>query len=125
MEKYYTDERTGIHYTLNGDYYLPNLVMPDETKYEIGRFGRAHEAYLKEHKRSEYTQLLLSGRLNAHLHEIDSAARQRQDVLVKQYALAQGVNEQLKADNQMEWVGKINNIAASVREVVFDEMIYR
>lgn len=124
MEKQITNEKTGISYTLIGDYYIPDLRLPG-TAHEIGRFGRAHLKYLKEYKRMLYTELLTSGRLNEYLRNVDLQAQEMFDRLVKEYAERQGVTERLKADDQMEWVGRMNNIRAAAEEFVLSEIIYR
>jgi len=124
MEKHITNEKTGISYTLKGDYYIPDLRLPG-TAHEIGRFGRIHLKYLKEHKRLVHLELLTSGRLSAYLHDIDTQAQEMFDRLVKEYAERQGITERLKAENQMEWVGRMNNIRAAAEEFVLSEIIYR
>ena len=123
MKKHITDEKTGISYTLHGDYYLPNLVLPAEKK-TIGIWGRKHLQYLKEHKRLVYLNLLTSGRLNEYLVGVDEQAEDMFFQLVKEYADRQRVTERLKAENQFLWGGKMNNIRACVREVVEREIIY-
>lgn len=124
MEKHITNEQTGINYTLVGDYYIPNLSLPEE-KYEIGRFGRAHLKYMKEYKRLAYTELLTSGRFSAYLHDIDTQAQEMFDWLVKESAKQQGVTERLKAENQMAWVGRMNNIRSAAEGVVMSEIVNR
>ena len=124
MKKHITDEKTGISYTLHGDYYLPDLALPAEKENPIGIWGRKHLHYLKEHKRLVYLNLLTSGRLNEYLVSIDEQAEDMFSRLVMEYADRQGVTEQLKAENQLFWVGKMNNIRACVREVVEREIIY-
>ncbi len=124
MKKHITDEKTGISYTLHGDYYLPDLVLPAEKEKPIGIWGQRHLCYFKEHKRLVYLNLLTSGRLNEYLVSIDEQAEDMFSRLVKEYADRQGVTEQLKAENQLEWVGKMNNIRACAREVVEREIIY-
>lgn len=124
MKKHITDEKTGISYTLHGDYYLPDLALPAEKEKPIDIWGRNHLHYLKEHKRLVYLNLLTSGRLNEYLVSIDEQAEDMFSRLVKEYADRQGVTERLKAENQLEWVGKMNNIRACVREVVEHEIIY-
>lgn len=125
MKKHITDEKTGISYTLHGDYYLPDLALPAEKEKSIGIWGQRHLHYLKEHKRLVYLNLLTSGRLKEYLVSIDEQAEDMLSRLVKEYADRQGVTEQLKAENQLEWVGKMNNIRACVREVVESEIIYQ
>ena len=124
MEKHITDEKTGISYTLHGDYYLPDLTLPAEKEKPIGIWGQRHLRYLKERKRLVYFDLLTSGRLNEYLASIDEQAEDMFFRLVKEYADRQGVTEQMKAENQLEWVGKMNSIRACVREVVECEIIY-
>lgn len=114
-----------LTYTKHGDYHLPNLALPKDTKMRsIGIYGQRHRRYLKTHRKAVYTQLLTSGRLHAYLADIDEQARERLDLLVKQMAEKEGVTEQLKAENQMEWVGKMNNIRAYAEEIVLKELIY-
>ncbi len=124
MKKHITGEKTGISYTLHGDYYLPDLTLPAEKEKPIGIWGQRHLRYLKEHKRIVYLNLLTSGRLNEYLASVDKQAEDMFSRLVKEYADRQGVTERLKAKNQLEWVGKMNNIRACVREVVEREIIY-
>lgn len=124
MKKHITDEKTGISYTLHGDYYLPDLALPAEKEKPIGIWGRKHLHYLKEHKRLVYLNLLTSGRLNEYLASVDKQAEDMFSRLVKEYADRQGVTERLKAENQLLWVQKMNNIRACVREVVEREIIY-
>lgn len=124
MKKYMTNEKAGISYTLIGDYYFPNLVLPGTDDSPIGRFGRQWLQHLKEYRNILYTQLLTQGKLNRHLHEIDDQAQELYDRLVRQYAAAQGVNESLKGENQIDWVGHMNNIRSATEEVVRAEIIY-
>lgn len=123
MKKYITDEKTDINYTLVGEVYIPNLISTD-TNYEIGQWGKRHADYLKEHKKSHYTTLLTTGKLNSYLHDIDVRATEKYDILVKQLAEKQGITEQLKAENQMLWVQMMNNIRNCVTEVVNADLIY-
>ena len=119
-----TDERTGISYTLVGDYYLPDLIVPEISHNTIGRFGRERLNYLKNHRRVIYTNLLTSGRLNEHLHETDEAANDRMYLVSRQIAEREGITEKLKADDAMLWVQKMNNIRSRVTEIIRDELIY-
>jgi len=96
--------------------------ITDKQEYEIGRFGREHLQYLKKNKPMIYTKFLFTGRLNAYLHEVDIKALEMYERLVREYSQQQGVNEQLKAKNQMEWVGRMNNIRNAVDEIVRDEI---
>ena len=112
-----------ITYTKHGDYYLPDLALPEEEPATYGRFGRMRFIYLKEHRRGIYTSLLTSGQLTHHLNEIDQEANKMLDLLIKQMVQAQGITEQLKADNQMAWVGAMNNIRIAAEEIVYQELI--
>lgn len=118
MKKHITDKKTGISYTRNG---VSGLVSQKQV-YEIGRFGREHLQYLKENQPMIYSEFLFTGGLNAYLHEVDIKALEMYERLVREYSLQQGVTEQLKAENQMEWVGRMNNIRNAVDEVVRNEI---
>ena len=125
MEKHIYNEQTGISYTLHGDYYLPDLALSDEEKgVEIGVWGQRHLRYIKQHRKVLYLNLLTSGKLNGHLADIDKQAEDMLSRLVKQMAEREGVTEQLKADNQMEWVGRMNNIRNRAIEVVNTDIVY-
>ena len=120
-------EHNGGTYSKVGDYYLPNLTLPDDGLGEevyIGIWGQRRLDYLKKHKRVLYSQLLMSGALRAHLHEIDTTIFERWELIIKQMMKAQGVTEQLKAENAMLWVGKVNNIRACADEIIRNELIY-
>lgn len=125
MEKCIYDEKNGLSYTLGEDgYYYPDLALLGQ-EYEIGRFARKHADYLKEHKYVTYMQLLNSGKLNEYLYKIDTQAMEMFEQLIKKYAKMQGVTEQLKADNHMEWVERMNNIRSAVMEIIYSELIYQ
>ena len=125
MEKHIYNEQTGISYTLHGDYYLPDLALSDEEKsVEIGVWGQRHLRYIKQHRKVLYLNLLTSGKLNGHLADIDKQAEDMLSRLVKQMAEREGVTEQLKADNQMEWVTRMNNIRQRVTEIINEEIVY-
>ena len=124
MKQHFTDERTGIGYTLQGDYYLPDLQLPPEKETEIGLWGQRHLRYLKQNRKVLYTNLLTTGKLNDHLTEIDKQAEDMFLRLVKEMAEREGVTEKLKADNQMEWVGRMNNIHSRATEIVSAELIF-
>lgn len=118
-------EEMGGTYARQGDYFIPCLTLPAEKENKpIGVWGQRHKRYLREHKRATYTTLLTSGKLNSYLANIDGQAEEMFSRLVKHYADRQGVTERLKAENQLEWVGKMNNIRACAREVVEREIIY-
>ena len=123
MEKYITDERTGLKYELVGDYYL--IAGDDEPEQEsIGIWGQRHLRYLKEHRRVRYANLLTSGELNAYLADIDRQAEELFLRLVKQMADAEGITETLKASDQMEWVRQMNSIRNRAMEIVNAELIF-
>lgn len=124
MQKNSYNEQTGISYTLQGDYYLPDLVLPPEKERHIGVWGQRHARYLKQHHKVLYMNLLTSGKLNSHLADIDEQAEEMFFRVVKQMAEKQGITEKLKAENQMEWVQEMNNIRSSATEIVNAELIY-
>ena len=124
MEKRIYNERTGISYTLQGDYYLPNLVLPEQEDKPIGLWGQRHLRYIKQHHKVRYTNLLTSGKLNGYLADVDKQAEDMFFRLVKQMAEREGATEQLKADNPMEWVARINNIRSRVAENINSDLIY-
>ena len=124
MEKRIYNEHTGISYTLQGDYYLPDLALPEQENKPIGLWGHRHLCYIKRHKKVLYTNLLTSGKLNGYLADIDEQAEDMFSRLVKQIAEREGVTEQLKADNQMEWVARMNNICSRATKIVNNDIIY-
>lgn len=124
MEKYITDERTGLRYELVGDYYLPCLKLPEEEQVHIGIWGQRHLRYLKKHHRVHYANLLTSGKLNSYLADIDRQAEELFLRLVNQIAETEGITERLKASNQMEWVRKTNSIRAQATEIVNSDIIH-
>lgn len=125
MEKYITDERTGLKYELVGDYYLiAGDDEPEEEQKPIGIWGQRHRRYLKEHRRVRYANLLTSGELNAYLADIDRQAEELFLRLVKQMAAAEGITETLKASDQMEWVRRMNNVRSRAFEIVEADIIY-
>ena len=118
------DERTGIGYNLVNDYYIPNLVMPKPRRTgTVGKYGRMRARYLRENKKAEYSIMLIENELTSHLLDIDDICRERIDMLVKQIAEKENVNEELKAENQMEWVTRMNNILNRVEEIIINEII--
>ncbi len=124
MEITIYDEKNGLRYERQGEYYLPCLTVPPEEEKSIGIWGQRHKRYLKEYHRITYTNLLTSGRLNAYLAEIDEQAKDMLFRLVKEYADREGVAEQLKVENSLEWVGRMNSIKNRVEEVIFHDFIY-
>ena len=107
-----------------GDYLIPDLKLPEQDLLCFGKYGRLRKNYLKNYKRGIYSSLLISGRLNEHLHEIDVQAKEQVEFIMKQLMIREEVTEQLKADDQMKWVGAMNNIKARAEEIVFSEIIY-
>ena len=124
MEKYIFNEQNGLWYELQGDYFIPCLVLDEEDAQPIGMWGRKHLRYIKEHRPVLHTTLLLSGKLNSHLAEIDNRAAEMFERLMKQLAEKEGITEQLKATDQMAWVGAMNNIRNRAEEIVNTEVLY-
>lgn len=117
-------EEMGGRYERQGDYLIPCLTLPVVKEQLIGVWGQRHLNYLKEYRRGTYINLLTSGRLNAYLAEIDKQAQERMEKLTEQMKQAQGITEQLKAENQLEWVQSLNNIRACAMEIVDNEIIF-
>ena len=124
MEKYIYDEKIGLWYELQGDYYIPCLKLPDEKQRPIGIWGQRHLRYLRKHRKAVYTELQVTGKLNGYLADLNEQAESMFLELVKQFAAREGVTEQLKAQNQMLWVQRMNNIKDRAAEIVNHEMIY-
>lgn len=124
MDKYIYSGKNGIWYELQGDYYLPCLKLPEESEVHIGIQGQRHRRYLKNHHKVRYINLLTSGKLNSYLADIDRQAEAMFSRLVKQLSEKEGVTEALKAENQMLWVQKMNNIRSVAMEIVSSELIY-
>ena len=124
MEKYIYDEKNGLWYEKQGDYYLPCLELPEEESKPIGIWGQRHLRYIKEHKRVLYTNLLTSCKLSSYLADIDKQAEEMFSRLVKEMTKKQSVTEQLKATDPMLWVRKMNNIRNSAMEIVNIDLIY-
>ena len=124
MEKVIYDEKTGISYTLQGDYYLPDIALPKVEQQPVGLWGQRHLRYIKQNRKVFYHNLLTSGKLNGYLSDLDKQAEDMFSRLVKQMAEREGVTEKLKAENQMEWVGRMNNIRSRAKEVINNELIF-
>ena len=124
MGKYIYSDKNGIWYELQGDYYLPCLKLPEESEVHIGIQGQRHRRYLKNHHKVRYINLLTSGKLNSYLADIDRQAEAMFSRLVKQLSEKEGVTEALKAENQMLWVQRMNNIRSVTMEIVLSELIY-
>ena len=123
MEKIIYDKKNGLWYELQGDYYIPCLKLPKEEQQPIGVWGQRHLRYIKQNSKVLYLNMLTSGKLNGYLADIDKQAENMLSRLVKQMAEREGVTEQLKAENQMEWVGRMNNIRNRATEIVNADLI--
>lgn len=124
LKEKFVDERTGIEYRLVGDYYIPNITIPNARRTgNIGKYGRMRARYLRENKKAEYSIMLINNELISHLLDIDDICRERIDMLVKQMSEKENVNEELKANNQIKWVQMMNNIKNRVEEIVINEII--
>ena len=117
-------EEMGGTYRQVGDYFIPNLVLPDTGDYQIGKFGRMRRSYLKEHRKILYTYYVMEGTLFEHLSDIDQACNERMETIVSAMAKQEGVTEALKAADQMEWVRRMNNIHNRAEEIVLHELVY-
>ena len=124
MEKVIYDEKNGLWYELQGDYYIPCLKLPEEEQQPIGVWGQRHLRYIKQNRKVLYLNLLTNGKLNGYLADLNKQAEEMFSQLVKQMAEREGVNEQLKADNQMEWVARMNNIRSRATEMVDKDLVY-
>lgn len=123
MEKRIYNDQTGINYTLQGDYYLPDLALPEQEDEPIGLWGQRHLKHIKQHRKILYINLLTSGKLNEHLADIDKQAEDMFFRLIKQMAERESVTEKLKANNQIEWVSWMNNIRSRATEIVNAKVI--
>ncbi len=124
MEKYIYDEKNGLWYELNGEYYIPCIELPEEERRSVGKYGRMRKRYLKEHRKALYTNLLTSCKLWTHLADIEEEAQDFMEYTVREMAKAEGVTEALKATDQMEWVRRMNSIRNRAEEILFREVIY-
>lgn len=125
MKKNFTDKRTSISYTFQGDYYLPNLVLPAEEQKEVGIWGQRHLRYIKQYRKVLYTNLLTSGKLNSYLADIDRQAEEMFSRLVKDLAEKENVTEELKSTDMMHWVQKMNSIRNRSTEIVNADIVYK
>ena len=125
MDKYIYDESNGLWYELQGDYYIPCLTLPTEKEHKpIGLWGQRHKRYLQEHNKIFYTTLLTSGKLNEYLVDVYKQTKEHFERLVEQMKQSQGITEQLKSENALEWVQRMNNIRACAKEIVEKEIIF-
>jgi hypothetical protein len=118
------DKRTGIEYYLEGNYYIPNLVMPEQEKITLNKYGRMRLNYLKENKKAEYSIMLMDGTLNSHLKEIQETATERVEKIIKQLKFKSNLTEDTKNTDMLYWVGMMNNFKNQAEEIVFYELIY-
>ena len=123
MKKQIYDEKNGLSYTLHGDYYLLDLEINEEES-TYGKYGIMRKQFLKEHRSARYQYLVLTGKLTEHLNQVDKEAKEKVEMLVEQMAEQWGVTEELKMQNQMEWVRRMNNIKNVAEEMVLLEIIY-
>ena len=123
MKKQIYDGKNGLSYTLHGDYYLPDLELNEEEPV-YGKYGIMRKQFLKEHRSARYQYLVLTGKLTEHLNQVDKEVREKVEMLVEQMAEQWGVTEELKMQNQMEWVRRMNNIKATAEEIVYRNIIF-
>ena len=124
MKKHIYDENNGLWYELIGDYYIPVLTLSSEEQRSIGKWGRMHRDYLKEHRPIRFNDLVLSGQLWTYLADLNEQAQERLSLIVEQMKVSEGVTEELKAADQMAWVGAMNSIRNRAEEIILREMIY-
>ena len=125
LPKHYTNEKTGIRYTLHGDYYLPDLILPEEKdKRPIGKWGNLRKSYLQRHKRAMYNYLVCNLTLHTHLADVDEQARDMFDTHTEQMMKREGVTEELKEQNQIDWICRMGNIQERANETICSELIY-
>lgn len=123
MKKHIYDENNGLWYELIGDYYIPVLTLPSEEQRPIGKWGRMHRDYLKEHRPILFNDLILNGQLWTYLADLNEQAQERLALIIEQIQQAEGVTEDLKAADQMEWFGAMNSIRSRAEEIILQEMI--
>lgn len=124
LPKIKIDERTGIEYHLEGDYYIPNIVAPKQEKITLNKYGRMRLKYLKEHKKADYTIMLMDGTLNTHLKEIQETADNRVQQIISQLKVKSDLTEDMKNTDMLYWVGTMNSIKTQAEEIVLSELIY-
>ena len=124
MKKQIYDENNGLWYELIGDYYIPVLTLSSEEQRPIGKWGRMHRDYLKEHRPILFNDLILSGQLWTYLADLNNQTQERLSLIIEQMKASEGVTEELKAANQMAWVGAMNSIRSRAEEIILREMIY-
>ena len=117
------DDQNGLDYSLHGDYYLPDSTIPETDSRPIGKWGRMHQAYLKEHRSGLYSHLILSGKLHQYLADLNEQAQARLETIIQLMQHSEGVDEKMKARDQMLWVGRMNSIRERAEEIVIAEMV--
>ena len=126
LKERFVDEKTGIEYRLVGDYYIPNIIMPKIRRTgNIGKYGILKLNYMKKYKIPEYTEMLLNNELKSYLLDIEDECKDKLELLIKQMVEKENITEELKANNQMEWVQKMNNIKNRAEEIILNEIIYK
>ncbi len=123
LPKIKIDERTDIEYHLEGDYYIPNIIAPKQEKITLNKYGKTRLKYLKEHKKTDYTIMLMNGTLNTHLKEIQKTAQSRVEQIIDQLKAKSNLTEDMKNTDMLYWVGTMNSIKAQAEELVFNELI--
>ena len=118
-------EKLGGTYREENGHLIPNVTLPEQTDYQIGKYGRMHLDYIKNHRRGRYTTLLTEGKLNARLHDIDLEAKEMLESIIPSLAAERGIDEDLKARDMLRWIAEMNNIKASAEEIVLKEVIYK
>ena len=118
------DKKTGISYTLKGEYYIPNLTLPKQEEITLNKYGRIRLNYLKEHKKSEYTSMLMKGTLNAHLKEVQESIQTKVEQLINELKATANLTEKAKAESQLYWVGTMNAIKQQAEEIAYKELLY-
>ena len=118
-------EKLGGTYREENGHLIPNVTLPEQTDYQIGKYGRMHLDYIKNHRRGRYTSLLTEGKLNARLHDIDLEAKEMLESIIPSLAAGRGIDEDLKARDMLRWIAEMNNIKASAEEIVLKEVIYK
>ena len=124
LSKIKIDERTGIGYHLEGDYYMPNLAMPKQEKITLNKYGRMRLKYLKEHKKADYTIMLMDGTLNTHLKELQETADNRVQQIISELKEKSNLTEDMKNTDMLYWVGTMNSIKVQAEEILCNELIY-
>ena len=124
LSKIKIDERTGIEYRLEGDYYIPNLTMPKQDKFTLNKYGRMRLKYLKEYKKADYTIMFMNGTLNTHLKELQETADNRVQQIISELKAKSDLTEDMKNTDMLYWVGTMNAIKNQAEEIIYKELIY-